>query len=155
MASVNKVILLGHVGKDPDIRGFENGRSVANFTLATNESYKNRDGDWVERTEWHNIVMWTPLAERVEKDVRKGTFLYVEGRIQTRSYDDKEGNKRYITEVNGREMRLLSSRSDMEARRDTDSTAQPRAASSEGASSAAGATAAEEPDPDQVDDLPF
>ena len=107
MASVNKVILLGHTGRDPEVRYFDNGRAVANVSLATSESYKNKMGEKIDRTEWHKVVFWTPLAEIVEKYLKKGMQVYVEGKISTRSYDDKEGNKRYVTEVEARELVLL------------------------------------------------
>ncbi|HHP7240935.1 MAG TPA: single-stranded DNA-binding protein [Cyclobacteriaceae bacterium] len=107
MAGVNKVILLGNLGKDPEIRNFETGRSVTNFPLATSETYKNRDGEKVTKTEWHNVVLWSPLSEIAEKYLTKGDQVYIEGKITTRSYEDKEGTKKYITEVVGREMTLL------------------------------------------------
>lgn len=98
--SVNKAILLGNVGKDPEVRD-ANGVKVAQFTLATSErGYTRKDGMQVpERTEWHNIVCWRSLAEIVEKYVRKGAKLYIEGKITTRSWDDQQGTKRYITEI--------------------------------------------------------
>lgn len=101
MASVNKVILLGNVGKDPDVRYVDAGVAVAQFPLATSDrSYTLPNGTEVpERTEWHNIVIWRKQAEFVEKYVHKGDLLYVEGKIHTRSYDDKQGVKRYITEI--------------------------------------------------------
>ncbi len=110
MAGVNKVILLGNLGKDPEIRKLENGRAVVNFSLATSETYKNRTGEKVTTTEWHNVVLWSPLAEIAEKYLRKGNQVYIEGKITNRSYDDKDGNKKYITEVVGREMTLLGNR---------------------------------------------
>lgn len=112
MAGVNKVILLGNLGKDPEIRHLENGRAVTNFTLATSETYKNKEGNRVTNTEWHNVVLWTPLAEIAEKYLKKGSQVYVEGKLTTRTYDDKDGNKRYVTEVVGREMTLLGGRPD-------------------------------------------
>ncbi|MDA0196763.1 MAG: single-stranded DNA-binding protein [Bacteroidetes bacterium] len=107
MAGVNKVILVGNLGKNPEIRHLESGRAVANFSLATSETYKNREGDKVTHTEWHNIVMWGGLAEIAERFLKKGSQVYIEGKITTRSYDDKDGVKKYITEVVGREMTLL------------------------------------------------
>jgi len=107
--SVNKIILLGNVGKDPEVRYFDNGGAVANFTLATTErGYTAANGTQVpDRTEWHNIVLWRGLAEVAEKYVKKGSKLYIEGKIRTRSYDDAGGNKRYITEVWGDAMEML------------------------------------------------
>ena len=101
------MILVGNLGRDPEVRHLESGRAVANFSLATSETYKNREGEKVTHTEWHNIVMWTPLAEICERFLKKGSQVYIEGKLTTRSYDDKEGNKRYVTEVVGREMTLL------------------------------------------------
>ena len=108
--SVNKVILLGNVGKDPEVRYFDNGGAVANFTLATTErGYTAANGTQIpDRTEWHNIVLWRGLAEVAEKYVKKGTKLYIEGKIRTRSYDDSAGNKRYVTEIYGDTMEMLS-----------------------------------------------
>jgi single-strand DNA-binding protein len=110
--SVNKIILVGNVGKDPEVRYFDNGGAVANFTLATTErGYTAANGTQIpDRTEWHNIVLWRGLAEISEKYVRKGSKLYIEGKIRTRSYDDASGNKRYITEVWGDNMELLDRR---------------------------------------------
>ena len=105
--SVNKVILVGNVGKDPEIRHLDSGVAVANFPLATSESYTAKNGERVTTTEWHNIVLWRGLAEVAEKYVTKGRQLYIEGRIRTRSYDDKDGNKRYITEIYGDNMQML------------------------------------------------
>lgn len=115
--SVNKVILIGNVGKDPEVRYFDNNVAVANFTLATTErGYTGRDGQPVpDRTEWHNLVVWRGLAQVVEKYVRKGSSIYVEGKIRTRSYDDKEHIKRYVTEIYVDELRLLGRKSDQPA----------------------------------------
>lgn len=112
MAGVNKVILVGNLGKDPEVRHLDNGRAVANFSLATSENYKNKQGERVTNTEWHNIVLWTPLAEIAERFLKKGGQVYIEGKLTTRSWDDQDGNKRYTTEVVGREMTLLGSRQD-------------------------------------------
>jgi len=96
MAGINKVILIGNLGKDPDIMTFENGVKKASFSLATTESYKDKEGNWVETTEWHNIVLWRWLAE---KNLVKGDQVYIEGKLKSRSWDDNDGNKRYITEI--------------------------------------------------------
>ncbi|MBI5218237.1 MAG: single-stranded DNA-binding protein [Bacteroidia bacterium] len=106
--SVNKVFLLGHVGKDPDVRHLDSGVVKASFTLATSEQYKNKSGEVIKNTEWHNIVLWRNLAEVAEKFVKKGIQVFIEGKITTRNYDDKDGNKRYITEIVGDNMQLLS-----------------------------------------------
>ncbi|RKX18170.1 MAG: single-stranded DNA-binding protein [Candidatus Zixiibacteriota bacterium] len=111
MMSVNKVILIGNVGKDPEIRHIEaNNVSVAKFPLATSETYKNKSGEKVTNTEWHNVVMWRYLAEFAEKYIKKGNQIFVEGKITSRSYDDKDGNKRYITEIIADNVRLLGRR---------------------------------------------
>lgn len=110
--SVNKVILVGNVGKDPEVRYLEKGVGVARFPLATSETYKGRDGEKVTATEWHNIVLWRGLAEIAEKYVRKGSQLYIEGKIRTRSYDDKDGNKRYMTEIVADQMQMIGKKSD-------------------------------------------
>lgn len=143
MSGVNKVILVGNLGKDPEIRHFDNGRAVTTFSLATSEVYKNKEGEKVTNTEWHNVVLWTPLAEVAEKYLKKGGQVYIEGKLTSRSWDDKDGVKRYITEVVGREMTLLgrpsSEGSGSNAPMPTDDTA-------------ASAPAASETD---LDDLPF
>jgi single-strand DNA-binding protein len=109
--SVNKVILLGNVGKDPEIRSTGGGTMVANFTLATSDRQKDAQGNWQDRTEWHNLVAFQRTAEIVRDYVKKGTKLYVEGKIQTRSWDDKEsGQKRYRTEIIVNDLSLLSGR---------------------------------------------
>ena len=110
--SVNKVILVGNVGKDPEVRHLDTGVAVANFPLATSETYVAKNGEKVTTTEWHNIVLWRGLAEVAEKYVTKGRQLYIEGRIRTRNYDDKDGNKRYITEIYGDTMQMLGSKGD-------------------------------------------
>lgn len=107
MAGVNKVILVGNLGKDPEVRHLDTGKAVANFSLATSETYKNKAGEKVTNTEWHNIVLWTPLAEIAERFLKKGNQVYIEGKLTTRSWDDQEGNKRYTTEVVGKGITLL------------------------------------------------
>jgi single-strand DNA-binding protein len=114
--SVNKAILVGNVGKDPEVKFLPSGSPVANFSLATSERYKDKSGEFQERTEWHNLVAYDRLAEIVRDYVKKGAKLYVEGRIQTRSWDDKQtGQKRYMTEISVRELVLLSGRGDGES----------------------------------------
>ena len=99
MAGVNKVILIGNLGKDPEIKYLEGNIARVNFSLATTDSYKDKSGNRVEQTEWHNIVIWRALAESAEKLLKKGMQLYLEGKIQTRQWNDKEGTKRSITEI--------------------------------------------------------
>jgi single-strand DNA-binding protein len=109
--SLNKVMLIGNLGKDPELRYTTSGVAVATFTLATNESWRDQDGNTQERTEWHNIVAWRKLAEICGEWLKKGKKIYIEGRIQTRSYDDKNtGTKRYVTEVVADNMIMLDSK---------------------------------------------
>ena len=111
--SVNKVILVGNLGKDPEVKYTPSGTAVAKFSLATNERYKDKAGEWQDRTEWHNIVAWQRLAEIVGEYVKKGSKIYIEGRLQTSSWDDKEtGQKKYKTEVIANDLVLLSGRGD-------------------------------------------
>jgi single-strand DNA-binding protein len=107
--SVNKVILIGNLGKDPEIRRLENGAMIASFPLATSEVYTDKNtGDKKEITDWHDVVLWRGLAEIAEKYIRKGTKIYVEGKLKKRSWQDKEGNTRYTTEVVGDDITILS-----------------------------------------------
>jgi single-strand DNA-binding protein len=107
--SVNKVILIGNLGKDPEVRHLENGAVVANFSIATSESYTDKSsGERKEVTDWHDIVVWRGLAEVVEKYVKKGYKVYVEGKLKKRSWQDKEGNTRYTTEIIADELSILS-----------------------------------------------
>lgn len=110
MASVNKVILVGNVGRDPELRYTQGGQPVASFSIATNERFKDKDGNWKDRTEWHRIVAWARLAEVCGEYLRKGSQVYVEGRIQTRDWEDKEGNKRQTTEIVIQTMQMLGRR---------------------------------------------
>src|SRR5512133_684511 len=105
--SVNKVILVGNLGKDPELRYTPAGAAVATFSLATTERFKGKDGQMQEKTEWHNVVAWRQLAEICGKYLHKGKQIYLEGRIQTRSYDDRDGNKKYITEIVADQMQML------------------------------------------------
>ena len=108
--SINKAILVGNLGKDPELRYTANGQAVATFSLATTEKFKSKSGEAQERTEWHNIVAWGNLAEICGKYLTKGKQIYCEGRIQSRSYDDRDGNKRYITEIVISDMQMLGGR---------------------------------------------
>jgi single-strand DNA-binding protein len=109
---VNKIILMGHVGKDPVIRHLDNNLVKAEFSLATSERWTNKDGSKAEHTEWFNIVMWRNLAETAEKYVRKGSLLYLEGKVNTRSYDDRDGNKRFVMEVTADTLKLVGPKPD-------------------------------------------
>jgi len=109
--SINKVILIGNLGKDPEVKYTPSGTPVAKFSLATNERYKDKSGEWQERTEWHNIVAWQKLAEIVGEYVKKGSKLYIEGRLTTSSWEDKQsGEKKYRTEIVAQDIVLLSGR---------------------------------------------
>jgi single-strand DNA-binding protein len=105
--SVNKVILIGNLGKDPELKYTPSGTAVAKFSLATNERFKDKSGEWQDRTEWHNIVAWQRTAEIAAEYLKKGRTVYIEGRIQTRSWEDKEGQKRYTTEIVAQDLVLL------------------------------------------------
>ena len=139
MASVNKVILIGNLGADPELRYTPSGAAVANFNIATTERWKDKDGQPQEKTEWHRIILWSRQAEIAKEYLHKGSSVYIEGRIQNRNYEDKDGIKRYVTEIVGQRMQLLGSRG---------------AAASEG-----GPSEAPPPPPENLggedDDLPF
>ena len=141
MAGVNKVILIGHLGKDPEVRHLENGTSVANFTLATSESYKDKAGNRIDQTEWHNIVVWRGLADVAEKFLKKGSQIYLEGKIRTRSWEDQEGNKKYTTEIVADTFNMLSKKDDSNQQQ---------------ASQSSPASSVQKSSPiDEADDLPF
>jgi len=110
MAGVNKAILVGNLGRDPELRTTPNGQSVVNFTLATSETWTDKSGERVERTEWHRIVVWGRTAEMCNQYLSKGRTVYVEGRIQTREWEDKDGNKRYTTEINANTVNFIGPR---------------------------------------------
>lgn len=141
MASVNKVILIGNLGRDPEVRYTQNGTAVANFTLATNEVWNDKAGERQERTEWHRIVVWGKQAEIAREHLAKGKQVYVEGSIQTRQWDDREGNKRTTTEIKALRVVMLGRAEPGETRMS--------------AASAAPDTAGEEPGPPPDDDIPF
>lgn len=109
---INKVILVGNLGQDPELRYTGNGTAVCNMRLATSDSYKDADGNMVDKTEWHNVVAWSRLAEICGEYLKKGSQVYIEGSLQTRSYDDRDGNTKWITEIKAREMLMLSGRGD-------------------------------------------
>ncbi len=113
MPGINKVILVGHLGKDPEVRHLEGGVTVASFPLATSETF-NKDGRKVEQTEWHNIVMWRGLAEIASKYLQKGKLVYIEGKLRTRSFEDKEGHKKYTTEIVAENFTMLGRKSDFD-----------------------------------------
>ena len=114
MSGINKVILVGHLGKDPEVRHLEGGVTVASFPLATSETF-NKDGRKIEQTEWHNIVMWRGLADIASKYLQKGKLVYIEGKLRTRNFEDKEGHKKYATEVVAENFTMLGRKSDFES----------------------------------------
>ena len=114
--ALNKVFLIGNVGKDPDIRTTEQGVKVAQFPLATSEAYKDREGNPHQQTEWHNIVAWRHLADVCDNYVKKGTHVHIEGKIKTRSWEDKEGTKRYVTEIVADGLQILTPKGDRDVR---------------------------------------
>ncbi|MTI31473.1 single-stranded DNA-binding protein [Xanthovirga aplysinae] len=146
MVGVNKAILIGRLGKDPEIRHLESGVAVANFTLATSESYTKREtGQKVEQTEWHNIVAWRRLAEITEQYLKKGSLVYIEGKITTRQWDDKEGNKRYTTEIVAQNLSMLDTKGQV-----AEGTSSPSASINSGATQPASPL-----EENTEDDLPF
>ena len=145
--SVNKVILRGRLGKDPEVRKINATTTVCNFPLATNESYKNQDGSYTEQTEWHNIVMWRGVAERAERILKKGSTIFVEGKLRTRSWEDKENHKRYTTEIVVENFQLLDKR---------ESSGTSQAANNENKTGSETTTSSETvTEPNFDDDLPF
>ena len=113
MSGINKVILVGHLGKDPEVRYLEGGVSVASFPLATTETF-NKDGRKIEQTEWHNIVLWRSLADVAAKFLQKGKLVYIEGKLRTRSFEDKEGVKKYTTEIVAENFTMLGRKTDFD-----------------------------------------
>jgi single-strand DNA-binding protein len=142
--SVNKIILIGNLGQDPELRYTSSGVAVASFSMATSESWKDQDGNVQEKTQWHKLVAWRKLAEIVGEYLKKGSKVYVEGRIQYRSYDDKNGVKRDVTEIVVDQMLMLDSKG---------------AGNANGSSSSSAASSSQQPveesGPDKADDLPF
>lgn len=112
MRGVNRVMLIGNLGKDPDMQFLEGNIGVAKFSLATTETYKDRSGKLISQTEWHTIVLWRGLAELAQKYLHKGSLVYIEGRLKTRSWEDKDGNKKFATEVVGDNLIMLDKRND-------------------------------------------
>ena len=141
MASLNKVMLIGNLGKDPELRYTASGQAVAGFSLATSEKFKNKSGEWEERTEWHNITLWGKLAEIAGEYLSKGKTVYIEGRLQTRKWQDKSGNDRYTTDIVGDKMQMLSPKGEKRG--------------SDAPGAGGGSVNYDEPPPFQDDDIPF
>lgn len=159
--SFNKVLLIGNVGKEPEVRHLESGTAVASFTLATTERFKDKNGVFSDQTEWHNIVCWRNLADLTEKYITKGTQLFIEGKIRTRSWTDQSGQKRYTTEIVADNIRLLGKKGDNPA---SSAAGMPQGGgyplqepknSAGPASSGPGSSAQDFPMEDTSDDLPF
>lgn len=110
MAGVNKVMLIGNLGADPEVRSLESGVKVATINIATSETFKDKSGERQTHTEWHRVVLWRGLAEVAENYLKKGSQVYIEGRLRTRSYEDQDGKTRYVTEIEGRELTMLGRR---------------------------------------------
>jgi single-strand DNA-binding protein len=147
---LNKVTLIGRLGKDPEVRHFDNSSSVCNFSLATNETYTDKDGNRIDQTEWHNIAIWRKgLVDVAEKYLKKGSLVYAEGKLRTRSWDDQDGNKKYTTEVVVDNFKMLDRRDDTSG---SSQMSAPAAASGSNLSSAPEAPSAGS---DIEDDLPF
>lgn len=146
---VNKVILIGNLGRDPEVRYLEGNVAVARFSVATNESYKDKKGEWQTATEWHDVVAWRSLAERAEKQLKKGSQVFIEGKLTHRKYQDKEGNDRYVTEVVANSFRVLDRRDSRPGGQDDDF--HPEDTNADNTSSSAGTSGEQHAD----DDLPF
>jgi single-strand DNA-binding protein len=112
MASLNKVMIIGNLGKDPEVRYTAGGTAVASFSVATSEKFKNKSGEFEEKTEWHNVTLWARLAEIAGEYLSKGKTVYIEGRLQTRKWQDRDGKDRYTTEIVGEKMQMLSGKGD-------------------------------------------
>jgi single-strand DNA-binding protein len=148
MASLNKVMLIGNLGKDPEVRYTTSGTAVASFSLATSEKFKNKTGEWEERTEWHTITLWGRLAEIAGEYLAKGKTVYIEGRLQTRKWQDRDGRDRYTTEVVADKMQMLGGRGESGGRQVSGKTAEESAGFG-------GASGYEEPSFNPDDDIPF
>jgi len=148
---INKVTLVGHAGNDPEVRTLETGATVARVSLATNESYKDKEGNWQTSTEWHNLILWRDLAERARDNVKKGATIYVEGKIQSRKYTDKDGVEKSITDIVVNSFRVLDKKQSDDSRVPS---SDPRNMDGAGKAYKAAETAAH-PDPASDDDMPF
>lgn len=152
---INKVTLVGRLGKDPEVRHFDNNSSVCNFTLATSETYTDREGQRIEQTEWHNLAIWRKgLVDVAEKYLKKGHLIYVEGKLRTRSWDDQSGNKRYTTEVVVDSFKMLERR-DAAGGESPSMSNENAQSTSPSTSSNAGSSPSSSGNDDLSDDLPF
>jgi single-strand DNA-binding protein len=157
MAGVNKAILIGNLGKDPQLDYTQSGTARCRFSVATTEQYKDRDGQKQEKTEWHNIVLWGRVAEIAGEYLKKGRTVYIEGRIQTRQYDDNDGNTKYITEIVGQTMQMVGGRASGGQQGGTPPPDEPEYGQASGGQGSGGQSApsSQSSPPDDDDDLPF
>jgi len=153
MSGVNKVIILGNLGGDPEVRSLESGVKVATLNIATTEYYKDKNGERQGHTEWHRVVLWRRLAEVAESYLKKGSQVYIEGRLTTRSYEDQDGKTRYVTEIVGRELNMLGRKGDNEEYNPSNETSKKESSKIENPVE----VKSEKPDNDDADkdDLPF
>jgi len=155
---INKVTLVGNLGRDPELRRLESGAAVAQFSIATSENYKDRNGEWQSQTEWHDVVLWRNLAERAESQLKKGMLIYLEGKLSTRKWEDKDGNPRKTTEVIGSYLRILNRREEQSGggyQGGSASTSAPTANPSSAVSQPDQPSAPAENEAAAKDDLPF
>lgn len=148
MASLNKVMLIGNLGKDPEVRYTASGQAVASFSLATSEKFKNKNGESEERTEWHRVTLWGKLAEIAGEYLAKGKTVYIEGRLQTRKWTDRDGNEKYTTEIVGDRMQMLSGKGEGSSSGGAGRRSEPAGGVSE-------TTVSYDEPPFQDDDIPF
>ncbi len=152
---INKVILIGNLGKDPEVRHLESGVSVAKFSVATNESYQDKNKEWQTVTEWHNVVVWRGLAERAERQLHKGSLVYIEGKLTHRKWQDKEGNDRYSTEIVANTFRILEKRESTSTETDFPSMERPQTDTIPAATATSTEAVSTKTTTESVDDLPF
>lgn len=152
MAGVNKVILIGNLGSDPEVRHLSSGSVVANFNIATSESYTNKNGERVTQTEWHRIELWDGLAKVAEQYLKKGQSVYIEGKLKTENWQDNDGNNRTTTRIRGLNMTMLGGRNNEQSR---GGESQPPQQQSSAPAAATPATNTPAPAEDETDDLPF
>jgi single-strand DNA-binding protein len=155
---INKVTLIGHLGRDPEIRRLENGTAVGRFTMATSDNYKDQSGEWQTQTEWHDVTVWRNLAEQAEKNLKKGSLVFVEGKLTHRKYTDKNGIERYATEVLAATFRSLDKREGGGIREASFPSQEPAAMNTNNANNVSFEVVTptgDAPEPQAGDDLPF
>jgi len=153
---INKVILIGNLGRDPEVRRLESGIAVAKLAVATNESYKDKNDEWQKQTEWHTVILWRNLAERAERDLKKGSLIYVEGKLTHRKWQDKENNDRYTTEVVANTFRMMEKREASSYQSNNMPTEEPVSMTNTKPAATTATAAANTPAPAaDEDDLPF